>query len=1340
MQNKKLRRMDNDEPEVRRPGSSVTEDGIGALRESESLYRLLAENSTDLISKHTLEGVYTYASPACSVLLGYEPEELVGISAYDLFHPDDLKEISESHSALVEEQDTYTVSYRIRCKNGEYRWFETASRVVRDDTSGEAQEIIAVSRDITDRVRIEAGLQEAEHRYRTLVEQVPAVIYTGEDLGKPSSTRYVSPQIENLLGYPPEDFMKNPELWIEALHPEDRDRVLTEAARAAETGETFNAEYRMLCRDGREIWIQDEAVLVRDAAGEPRFWQGVKMDVAGQKKTESQLRESNGRITNILESTTDAFFALDHHRRFTFVNQRAEEILQQPREELLGADVAGVFPESSDSRFYDECRKAARSGKEVHFEELYAPLGKWFEVHVYPYEEGLAIYFQDLTKRVEGERRLREAEERFRSAFENTPVGMAIVSPEGRYMQINRAFCELLGYPEEELFEKTYLDLTYPEDYETSIDYARRLDSGALDGYSLEKRYIHADGHTVWVSLSVSLVEDAEDKPLYYISQIQNIEERKQAEAALREDAERLAAIISTQRSIVVAEPDQESVMKLIVERSRELTGADGAIVEMIEGEELVYRYVSGRAQDHIGLRLRFSSSISGECVRRKEILRSDDTAQDPRVDQAAVRRTEARSLIVVPLYHRQEIVGVLKVFSKEKRAFCNRDVDTLQLMAGLIAAAMSHTAEFEAKQQLLNERTASLMQIQQSEARFRAIFEGTSAGIAIVSLDGGLFQTNPALRALLGYDEEELKGMHFTDITHPGDVEKDLELYRELTEGERDSYQIEKRYIRKDGSLLWARLNASPIRPPEGSPRFIVGIVEDITARRQAEEEIRNRAQQQAVVARIGQRALTETALDYLIDETVTLVAETLDTRYVKFLELLPEGGELLLRSGSGWRKGYVGEAKTHTGTKSQSDYTLLSSEPVITEDLAAERRFSASSLQLAHGVKSGMSIVVHGPDRPFGVLGVDSVVRRTFTKDDVNFLQSVANVLAEAVGRSYTEDALRKSEQEYRRLFELANDAILVYEPESREILDVNENACEIYGYPRETFIGMSMKNLSLDRQRGRRYLETLLSRGSYQDFETIHRRQDGTPIDVLVNSSVIEFREQRAVLSISRDITARKRAEASLLEIREAERRRIARDLHDAVLQDLAGTLQGLQAFEVESKGAKEAEKAGNEVGLEREIDALRRATGGLRNAIYDLRNENEEPFIKAVESLLEFNRQLTPERQVTLDVSGSFPPELKSEVGVELLRVLQEALANTRQHSDARKIKISLCRHKNKVLAQVYDDGCGFDAGTIQRGVGLSGMRERVSEMGGKLEIETEPGKGTLVKVSVPYRGV
>ena len=151
------------------------------------------------------------------------------------------------------------------------------------------------------------------------------------------------------------------------------------------------------------------------------------------------------------------------------------------------------------------------------------------------------------------------------------------------------------------------------------------------------------------------------------------------------------------------------------------------------------------------------------------------------------------------------------------------------------------------------------------------------------------------------------------------------------------------------------------------------------------------------------------------------------------------------------------------------------------------------------------------------------------------------------------------------------------------------------------------------------------------------------------------------------------------------------------------------------------------------LEQEIAALRRAVGSLRNAIYDLRLEMDQPFVKAVESLVELNRQLTPEREIRLSVRDGFPPELPGAADVDLLRVLQEALVNTRRHSDARRVEVTLSADDREVRAEVTDDGLGFDPVTVREGVGLSGMRERASALGGSLEIMSAPGEGTSVTV-------
>jgi PAS domain S-box-containing protein len=717
------------------PGMPRTRLGLeGELRESNELYRLLAEHSTDMISKHTPEGVYTYASPASRSLLGYDPEDLVGRDAYEFLHPDDLEEIQRTHSAILERPDTYTVAYRIRRKDGSYTWFETTSRTVRDPETDEVLEIITVSRDITERKSAEARLREAEAKYRTLVEQIPAVTYVAA-LDDVASATYVSPQVEEVLGTVPEEWLADPELVVKLLHPEDRKRVRLEHARANRRGVPLKLEYRLTARDGRVVWARDESVVVRDDVGRPLFRQGIVLDVTDHKEAEGRMLFQ----THLLEQVQAAIIATDMRGKVTHWNEHAERLYGWSREEALGRAITELTVGPGEVAAAEEIMEALRTG------------GTW----------------------------------------------------EGEFV-------------------------------------VRRK-----------------DGSTFPAHVTDSLIRDAEGRPVGMVGVSTDITVRRRTEQELRE-----------------------------------------------------------------------------------------------------------------------------------------------------------------------------------SEARFRAFFETAAVGAAHADPATGRFlQVNAKLCRFLGYGRDELLSMTFSDVTHPDDRARDLEGLSRLLRGDIREYAVEKRYVRKDGQTVWGQLAVSLVRDANG-------------------------------------RAL-------------------------------------------------------HT--------------------------------------------------------------------------------------------------------------------------------------------------------------------------------------------------------VAITRDITQRKRLEESLREIREAERRRIARDLHDVVLQDLAGALQGMQAAQVESAGS----------GLDQEITALRRAVGSLRIAIYDLRLEKDQPFVRAVESLVELNRQLTPERAITLTVADGFPPELPGAADVELLRVLQEALVNARRHSDARCVEVTLSVDRREVRAEVADDGLGFDPSSVRKGVGLAGMRERASALGGRLEIESGPGEGTSVRVEVSF---
>jgi diguanylate cyclase (GGDEF)-like protein/PAS domain S-box-containing protein len=154
----------------------------------------------------------------------------------------------------------------------------------------------------------------------------------------------------------------------------------------------------------------------------------------------------------------------------------------------------------------------------------------------------------DIAERKRHELALAEAEERFRSAFDNAPIGIALVAPDGRFIKVNRSLCELTGHSETALLVRSFQSITHPDDLDADLAYVEDVLSGRRRTYQLEKRYLHADGHVIWVMLSVSLVRDAAGLPLYFISQVADITERKWREEELRDRAEQLAIIASTDR------------------------------------------------------------------------------------------------------------------------------------------------------------------------------------------------------------------------------------------------------------------------------------------------------------------------------------------------------------------------------------------------------------------------------------------------------------------------------------------------------------------------------------------------------------------------------------------------------------------------------------------------------------------------------------------------------------------------------------------------------------------------------------------------------------------------
>ena len=300
---------------------------------------------------------------------------------------------------------------------------------------------------------------------------------------------------------------------------------------------------------------------------------------------------------------------------------------------------------------------------------------------------------------------------------------------------------------------------------------------------------------------------------------------------------------------------------------------------------------------------------------------------------------------------------------------------------------------------------------------RFRVAFEEAGVGMAIIGLDGKLLKVNRELCTLLKTPEATLlAGRGMLDITHPDDAAARTQALAELAAGRLDRYKLDRRYVRADGSTLWGATTITLVRDERGEPWYAIGQLEDITARRAAEQAADRRAAQQAAVARLSQQAITEQDLGALARATVATIAETVPSaEHAALSALQADGVTLAAADGAG------------AVDPAHARLTLELNAPVVVDDAAAETRFDVSGLA-ARGVASGVTVPVAGEgDAPYGVLGMCADEAHAFGPDDLAFLQSVANVLTGALRRLAAERSVRHQAL-HDPLTQLPNRALLL------------------------------------------------------------------------------------------------------------------------------------------------------------------------------------------------------------------------------------------------------------------------------------------------------------------------
>ncbi len=286
--------------------NDLNEQIAEGLRASEERYRTVAELTSDFAFSLDIEpdGGYElqWITNAFTRILGYERDEVGEGNWIAYLHPDDLEMSQEGfrHSLAGE---SVSSEARIRAKDGTYHWLSILTHPRWDEAHERVVGLIGAARDITVEREHRHALEAAEARFRTLVERVPAVTYLWDARWKPgeAAAQYVSPQIETLLGFTLESWQSDNNTWHQQVHPDDLDAVLDEWSRAEVAGEPFRVEYRMFTKDGRELWIRDEARQIESPGEDGKPWQGVMIDITDRKRAEEALAASSERLRTLYD-------------------------------------------------------------------------------------------------------------------------------------------------------------------------------------------------------------------------------------------------------------------------------------------------------------------------------------------------------------------------------------------------------------------------------------------------------------------------------------------------------------------------------------------------------------------------------------------------------------------------------------------------------------------------------------------------------------------------------------------------------------------------------------------------------------------------------------------------------------------------------------------------------------------------------------------------------------------------------------------------------------------------------------------------------------------------------
>lgn len=652
----------------------------------------------------------------------------------------------------------------------------------------------------------------------------------------------------------------------------------------------------------------------------------------------------------------------------------------------------------------------------------------------------------------------------------------------------------------------------------------------------------------------------------------------------------------------------------------------------------------------------------------------------------------------------------------------------------------------------------------ERARALLAAIVDGSGDAIISKSLEGTILSWNAGAERLYGYPAAEAIGRPITLII-PSELEaEERSILAALQRGERiDGFDTVR--LTRDGRRVDVSLTVSPVKDESGRIIAAAKTARDITERKRSEQQLAIRARQQAVIAELGELVLREPGLEDLRSRLVTAVATHLEIECCSILEPDPDREGLLLTAGVGWREGLIGRSVA-AEPGSLVGYALAARRPLYVEDIREDDRFRAGPLLVEHGIVSGVCCLIPGAkEESCGLLGAYTTRRRAFTRDDLSFLQSTANLLGAAIERDRVRSSLEESQQRFQVMADAA--PVMIWMSGSDRLLEwVNLRWLEFTGRTMEQELGNGWsEGVHPDdvERRLQTYASAFEARCPFK-MEFRLRRHDGEH-RWLFEHGIPRFssnNEFTGYIGSCIDITERRRAEQALLE---ADRRK------DEFLATLAHELRNpLAPIRNSLEILKRAQPAGELLVqvremIERQIAQIVRLVddlldvGRITRDRLSLTKEQVE-LTSIVHRAVETSRPLAEENLQLLEVHLPDQPVYFEGDAVRLTQVLSNLLDNACKYSpEGGRIRVAAERRGDEIMLSVQDNGIGIAPDkiegvfemfaqvrdTIDRsrgglGIGLTLAKRLVELHGGSITAYSEgSGLGSTFEVRLPALG-